>query len=94
MYFQAGDTLLFECDKPKDIEVQKTDVFFKGANHLHRLRGNFAIGKHGDQIFIHSKGCEAFHDEHRAIPLPEGFFRLQIVKEYDHLTEEARQVID
>ena len=57
MYFQAGDTLLFECEKPKDIEIQKTDVFFKGANHLHRLRGNFAIGKHGDQIFIHSKGC-------------------------------------
>ncbi len=85
MYFQAGDTLLFKCDKPQNVEILKTDIFYEGVNHLHRLRGKFAIGKSGDQIFIHSKGCEAFHDEHGAIPLPEGFFRLQIGKEYDHI---------
>lgn len=95
MYFQAGDCLLFKCKKPKKIEIQKGDIFYKGVNHLHRLRGNFAIGKSDNgQIYIHSKGCEAFHDEHKSIPLPEGFFRLQIVKEYDHLLEESRRVID
>jgi hypothetical protein len=94
MYIQHGDVLLFKCDKPKNIEKLKTDVFFQGMNHQHRLRGDFMIGKDGDDTYIHSKGCEAFHDEHHAIALPEGFFKLRIVKEYDHLLEESRQVID
>lgn len=94
MYYQAGDTLLFSCEKPKEVTPIEGDVFFKGMNHLHRLRGKFKIGKSGDDIVIHSKGCEAFHDEHKSFELPEGFFKLRIVKEYDHLLEESRAVID
>lgn len=83
-----------EHNKPTAGEVLDTDVFYKGLNHLHRIRGNFTIIKENDEIFIHSDGCEAFHDEHKAIPLPPGIYRLSIVKEYDHLLEESRAVID
>lgn len=94
MYFQAGDCLLKEYNKPTAGVELDTDVFYKGMNHLHRLRGKFKIIKENEDIFIHSEGCEAFHDEHKAIPLPPGIYKLSIVSEFDHLLEESRAVID
>jgi hypothetical protein len=93
-YIQHGDVLLFECDKPKNVEIVKTDVFYQGLNHQHKVRGKFRIAKSNGETFIHSKGCEIYHDEHHTIKIPEGFWNLKIVKEYDHLLEESRQVID
>jgi len=34
------------------------------------------------------------HEEHRAIEIPEGFYRVRRVREYDHFAEEARPVVD
>jgi hypothetical protein len=92
-YRQHGDVLIFDHKETKMTPIEG-DVFYKGMNHLHRLRGNFIIGKDGDDTIIHSKGCEAYHDEHRSIALPEGFYKLRIVKEYSHLDEEAKNIID
>jgi len=95
MYFQAGDTLLKEIKNiPEDAEILDTDVYYQGQNHKHRLKGNFKLHKKDSDIFIESFGCEAFHDEHKTILLPNGIFSLSIVKEYDHLLEESRSVID
>lgn len=93
--YEQGDVLLFKCDKPKDIEKLDTDLLHKGQQHHHRLRGKFKIGiqKNGTR-YIHSKGCELFHEEHKSIMLPEGFYKMGIVVEYDHQAEESRQVID
>jgi hypothetical protein len=76
------------------VEKLKTDLLFRGRNHHHRIRGKFQIAKKADDIFVHSKGAELFHEEHKTIPLEEGFYKLNIVVEYDHLLEESRRVID
>lgn len=93
-YFQQGDVILKECEKPSNIEKLKTDLLWKGQNHHHRLRGKFMIGKVKDDLFVHSKGSELFHEEHKTLEIPEGFYKLDIVKEYDHFLEESRRVID
>ena len=93
-YFQQGDVLLKQCNKPSNVEKLKTDLLWKGANHHHRIKGKFMIGKSGDDIFVHSKGATLFHEEHKDIFLPEGFYKLGIVMEYDHQAEESRRVID
>lgn len=92
--FQQGDILIFECAKPKDVTKLKTDLLHKGQQNHHRLRGKFMIGEINGKRYIHSKVCELFHEEHKTINIPEGFYSLGIVIEYDHLLEESRQVID
>lgn len=93
-YFQHGDVLLKQIEKPKNIEKLDTDIFHQGQNHAHKVRGKFCIGKSGDKIFLHSRGCEIYHDEHAALQIPEGVYEKSIVNEYDHFLEESRQVID
>lgn len=93
-YIQNGDCLLFECEKPENIEKLETDVLFKGQQHEHKLRGKFCLGKVGDKVYLHSKNCELYHTEHDTLHIPEGFYRLEKVREYDHFLEESREVID
>lgn len=93
-YWQQGDCLLKHCEKPTGVEKKKTDLLWKGQNHHHRLRGKFQIATKGEDTFVHSKGCELFHEEHNTLQIPEGFYQLGIVQEYDHWKEEARRVID
>lgn len=94
-YYQQGDVLLKKTSKPKDIEILETDLLHKGQAHHHRMRGKFKIGanKNGER-FVHSKGAELFHEEHKTIKIPEGFYKLDLVIEYDHFLEESRVVID
>ena len=39
-------------------------------------------------------GTEVTHQEHNTIALPPGNYAVHIVKEFDHLKEEARRVMD
>jgi hypothetical protein len=94
MYIQHGDCLLKQCEKPTDIKILKTDIIYQGLNHSHKIRGKFRIAKRGDDVFLHSKGAEIYHAEHLPLKVPEGFWKLEVVKEYDHLLEESRKVID
>lgn len=93
--YQQGDILLKSCGKPNNITKLKTDVLWKGESNHHKLRGKFMIG-HDDRskFFVHSKGCELIHEEHKTIKIPEGFYELGIVQNYDHFTEESHNVID
>ena len=94
-YFQQGDVLLKSCDKPSHIEKLETDLLHKGQAHHHRLRGKFKIATDKDgNKYVHSKGCELYHEEHKSIIIPEGFYKLGLVVEYDHFLEESRVVID
>lgn len=94
-YFQQGDVLLKECEKPSNVEQQETDLLWKGENHHHRVRGSFKIVKDKDgNTFLHSKGSELFHEEHKSISIPEGFYQLGIVQEYSHFDEESKNVVD
>lgn len=94
-YFQQGDVLLKSCEKPNDIEILETDLLHKGQAHHHRMRGKFKIAQSKDgSRYLHSKGSELFHEEHKTIEIPEGFYKMDLVREYDHFLEESRIVID
>lgn len=96
MYFQQGDCLLKQCAiDSENAKRVNSDLLHKGQNHHHRLRGKFEMYEDGGKRFVRAgEGAELFHEEHKAIALPPGEYRLDIVLEYDHLREESRQVID
>ena len=92
-YYQQGDVLLKQCEKPKNVEILKTNILVSGQND-HLLKGKFKIGKAGNDIFVHSRGCTVVHSEHKPIVVQEGFYVLGHVQEFDHFLEESRKVID
>lgn len=95
MYVQQGDVLVKSVKEiPDGARKLKTDLLFKGRNHHHRLKGKFAILKAGEKLFVKSSGATLFHEEHKDIKVPAGLYELDIVREYDHLLEESRRVID
>ena len=92
--FQAGDLLLKET-KPFSVEglLLKTDfLIHKGDNHHHKIRGAFFVT---DEMNIYcDEDCELYHEEHKTIVIPKGYYKKDIVMEYDHFLEESREVID
>jgi len=96
MYLQTGDVLYFKNKAiPASAKEVKTDVFHKGDNHTHRVRGDFSIYEDGNDSYLECRSeCELFHDEHQMIKAEPGIYKKRIVLEYDHLLEESRQVID
>lgn len=91
--YKHGDVTLKETDATKGEEI-KTDLLFKGEQHHHRVRGDFKILKDGDQIYLQSNGCTLFHEEHDDIIVKPGSYKMHIAREYDHILEESRRVID
>ena len=98
MYVQQGDVLLTRCGLTGDdltgSDTVKGDLLFAGDQHHHRLRGDFEITKKGPETFVRSNGCELFHEEHKALTIPAGIYKLSFVQEYSHFDEESRQVVD
>lgn len=93
-YYQHGDCLLKECKSPEKLDLIKHDLLFQGMNHKHKVKGDFKLYKNNEDVYLSSNECELYHDEHHTMKIPKGFYKLEIVKEYDHLLEESRQVID
>lgn len=95
-YYQTGDVLYIKMDRlPEKTELVTGDLFHKGENHSHRVRGDFAIHQAGDDMFLECKGeCDLFHEEHHTIKAKPGIYQKRIVVEYDHVLEESRKVID
>lgn len=94
-YLQQGDVLIKEVKEiSKSAKAMKSDLLWKGQNHHHRVKGKYSIKKDGDKLFLESRGCVLYHEEHKDIKVPSGKYVLDIVMEYDHLLEESRQVID
>lgn len=96
MYYQTGDVLYIKTESvPKNSLEIKTDLFHKGDNHHHKVRGDFSIFQKGEDMFLECRGtCELYHEEHSTIFADPGIYKKRIVQEYDHLTEESRAVID
>lgn len=94
--YQQGDCLLKTCsiDNEKAKKVIG-DLLHKGQQHHHRLRGSFEMYDDAGVRYVRVvEPTELFHEEHRPIELPAGDYRLDIVQEFDHLENEARNVID
>lgn len=96
MYLQTGDVLYVKQNElPNGVTESKTDLFHKGDNHSHRVKGDFSIYEAGGDVFLECRNeCELFHEEHSTIKIVPGVYKKRIVMEFDHLLEESRQVID
>lgn len=96
IYYQTGDVLYIKTEKlPDVVEKVNGDLFHKGDNHNHKVRGNFNIYKTDYGMFLEClEECELFHEEHHTIKADPGIYKKRIVMEYDHLLEESRQVFD
>ena len=96
MYFQNGDVLIKKVDSiPEDAAPIAGSLVHKGENHSHIIQGTAELYGLGDELYIHAlSACQIIHDEHKPVEIPVGLYKKEIVKEYDHWTEEARNIID
>lgn len=101
---QQGDVLLKSCDSiPQDAKkvdpTQYGYVLAEGevTNHRHRLEDieNVEMFEKDGKFFVRVKKPSVLvHEEHKPITVDPGCWGVEIVREYDHFTEEARQVQD
>lgn len=93
-YFQQGDVLVKETDKATGKAV-KTKVLKSGSNQHTISKGTFTLKKDKEKLFLVAKTKVTLsHQEHKPIEIPKGTYVIEAVKEYDHMTEESREVVD
>ena len=97
-YFQQGDVLIKSCDEIKG-DIQNHLVLQEGemTGHAHRVSDGLAeLFLNGSTKYLRVKSDTATisHEEHNAITIPKGLYKIGIVREYDHFAEEARNVKD
>ena len=97
-YLQQGDVLIKKV----------SEINGKKLNHLILAEGEVTGHKHvimeGDaELFelegtlflrVVSETATLTHEEHKPVILPSGDYEIGIVREYDHFSEEAKNVID
>lgn len=96
VYVQTGDVLYHEIkEMPKGAKKAKGNVIHQGRDHVHGIKGDCSLYVLGKELFIKArKSCKLIHPEHEAVTLKPSVYVKGIVVEFDHLTEESRQVID
>jgi len=96
-FWQAGDTLWFEgASIPKDATEKKDGIILHSdtTGHSHKVKNAQLFMKDGKPFIVAEKEAVLTHEEHKDLKLPPGNYEMKIVKEYDHLLEESRNVID
>jgi hypothetical protein len=97
-YFQQGDVLAKPAKIPAGAKKLGHRVFREGEHtgHMHTATAEDAIlFEHEGVMFARlPNGTQLTHQEHHTIYLPPGDYRIEAVREYDHFTEEAREVQD
>lgn len=102
LLLQQGDTLYFAIPElPPGLEEEVgNNVVQHGeaTGHAHRLHGDgFRLYKNpkDDVRYLRIVNVTALrHDEHKEIWIQPGDYRIGVVQEYDHFSEEARRVAD
>ena len=97
--FQQGDLLLFPVAAvPAGGTVLGSTVLAEGeaTGHAHVALGDgVEVTEREGTLFLSApQGVTVTHQEHAAVTLPPGAYRVGRVREYDHFLEEARQVRD
>ena len=101
MKYQQGDVLLEGIDSLDGFEKVQDGagiVLAEGetTGHMHRVRERAELyrDKTG-QFYLSTTGPTTIvHEEHRPITVPGGFFKVGIVREYDYIEQQSRQVRD
>lgn len=101
MMYQQGDVLLKSIEKmPNGKPVPRKARGYVLADgevtgHAHVIESDVLLIEKDGVLYL---GCEGDviikHEEHGHITIPAGNYEIGIVQEYDHFSEEARQVQD
>lgn len=95
-FYQQGDEICEKMDGslPGGAKLDRTKNLMKSpvTGHAHKLKTGSLYRLNADRFV---KGPAVIvHEEHDDLILPKGFYRVKTVMEYDHMTEESREVID
>ena len=97
---QQGDVQLFPASLPPGLVKVKGNVIQEGEHtgHAHRLYDG------GFQIYDNPKTKERWlrvvdpvsfrHEEHKALIIPPGDYRIGIIQQWDYDAEESKRVVD
>ena len=103
---QQGDVLLQEVESmPGDAIKSQAGgriVLAVGekTGHSHSIiseKANLWTIKDADETLNYLEVLEPVtlvHDEHKALPIPKGIYKIGLVKEYDYFSQMERRVID
>ena len=97
MYLQQGDVLIVKVDSVKGKKLNHlTLAEGEATGHHHTItKGKAELYESDGVLYLSVKEKATLtHQEHKAIEIPEGEFRIGIVQEYDHFEEKAWNVRD
>jgi hypothetical protein len=96
--FQQGDVVIVKVAEVKGKKLNHlTLAKGEATGHHHTItEGDAELYDHEGTLFLKVKSDEAIltHQEHNTITLPKGDYKIGIVREYDHFSEEAKNVQD
>lgn len=97
MFYQQGDVILKVVSGCKGKKLNHlTLAEGEATGHHHTItKGDAELYEDNGTLYLKAnEEVELTHQEHNAITLPKGDYKIGIVKEYDHFAEEARRVQD
>ena len=97
MYYQQGDILIKKTTEIKG-ELLNHLTLAKGeaTGHHHTItKGTAKLYDDNGTLYLSVKEeAQLTHQEHNVVTLPVGDYVVELVKEYDHFSEEIRNVND
>lgn len=103
-YYQQGDVLFFVVKKVKGKvikpEAERGFVFAEGetTGHYHAVKETEGVKVYEENgtkyCAVEKESAVVEHQEHGAITLPKGTYKISIVKEFDPFEQEIRKVRD
>jgi hypothetical protein len=97
-YYQQGDVVIKIVSGVKGKKLDHlTLAKGEATGHHHTItKGDAELYEHEGTLFlqVQSDEAELTHQEHKTIILPKGTYEIGIVKDYDHFSEEAKNVVD
>jgi len=98
MFYQQGDVIIKKVNEIKGKKLNHlTLAKGEATGHHHTVtKGEAELYEHKGTLFLRVKSNQATltHQEHDLIELEQGEYQIAIVREYDHLQEEERNVAD
>jgi len=96
--YQQGDVLIKKVNSVKGkILHHLTLAKGEATGHHHTItEGDAELYEHKGTLYLRVKSDNATltHQEHNQITIPQGDYEIGIVKEFDHLSQEQRNVSD
>ena len=96
--YQQGDVLIKKVAEIKGKKLNHlTLAEGEVTGHFHSItKGDAELYEHEGTLFLKviDDKVELTHQEHDVVVLPKGDYEIGIIKEYDHLSREVRNVAD